>query len=286
MPRIYLFAIEREVLMSKKIQTIVIKSWEHALKVLYAESWNPERKKFISPFVFRGLDRTDYKLVTTLQRIGANNPSGLPDLEKYIFRTFKKYAHRDVVSRDTVWHWLAMAQHHGLATRLLDWTWSPLVALHFATANMQNMQTEGMIWMVDIRGVREEMPPVLREQMQTSSGPSFDVDTLSNIKLEPWELVNYPNQRSKDGFIIFFEPPSMDDRIINQYALFSILSDPQGSLDDWLLRRPHLCRKVILPGNKKWEIRDNLDQANITERVLFPGLDGLSVWLNRYYFAR
>jgi hypothetical protein len=286
MSRIYSFPIEREVLMPKKIQTIVIKSWEHALKVLYAESWNPGRKKFISPFVFRGLDRTDYKLVTTLQRIGANNPSGLPDLEKYIFRTFKKYAHRDVVSRDTVWHWLAMAQHHGLATRLLDWTWSPLVALHFATANMQNMQTEGMIWMVDIRGVREEMPPVLREQMQTSSGPSFDVDTLSNIKLEPWELVNYPNQHSKDGFIIFFEPPSMDDRIINQYALFSILSDPQGSLDDWLLRRPHLCRKVIIPGNKKWEIRDNLDQANITERVLFPGLDGLSVWLNRYYFAR
>jgi FRG domain-containing protein len=272
--------------MPKKIQTIVIKSWEHALKVLYAESWNPGRKKFISPFVFRGLDRTDYKLVTSLQRIGANNPGGLPDVEKYIFRTFKKYAHRDVVSRDTVWHWLAMAQHHGLATRLLDWTWSPLVALHFATANMQNMQTEGMIWMVDIRGVREEMPPVLMEQMQTSSGPSFDVDTLSNIKLEPWELVNYPNQRSKDGFIIFFEPPLMDDRIINQYALFSILSDPQGSLDDWLLRRPHLCRRVIIPGNKKWEIRDNLDQANITERVLFPGLDRLSVWLNRYYFAR
>ena len=78
----------------------------------------------------------------------------------------------------------------------------------------------------------------------------------------------------------------MDDRIINQYALFSILSDPQASQDEWFLHRPHLCRKVIIPGDKKWEIRDNLDQANITERVLFPGLDGLSVWLNRYYFAR
>jgi hypothetical protein len=270
----------------RKIQTITIKSWEHALEVLYADSWNPERKKFISPFVFRGLDRTNYKLVTSLQRIGANNPSGVADLEKYIFRTFKKYAFRDVVSKDTTWHWLAMAQHHGLATRLLDWTWSPLVALHFATANMQYIQTDGLIWMVDIRAVREEMPPVLKEHMQTSSGPSFDVDTLSNIRLEPWELVNYPDQRSKDGFLLFFEPPSMDDRIINQYALFSILSDPQGSQEDWLLRRPHLCRKVIIPGDKKWEIRDNLDQANITERVLFPGLDGLSVWLNRYYFAR
>jgi hypothetical protein len=278
--------MEREVLLPKKIQTIVIKSWEHALKVLYAESWNPKTKKFVSPFVFRGLDKTDYTLVTSLQRLGTNNPGWIPDLERRLIRTFKKYAHRDVVSRDTDWHWLAMAQHHGLATRLLDWTYSPLVALHFATADMQYIQTDGLIWMVDIRGVREEMPLSLRTQLLDIQTASFDVELLSNSKLNPWELANYPDQRSKDGFVIFFEPPSMDDRIINQYALFSIHSDPQASQEEWFLRRPDLCRKVIIPGEKKWEIRDNLDQANITERVLFPGLDGLSVWLNRYYFAR
>jgi hypothetical protein len=272
--------------MADAIPTIVIESWEHALKVLYADSWNAARKKFISPYVFRGMNRADYSLVTTLQRLAENNPAEIANLEKYIFRTFKKYAFRDVVSKDTTWHWLAMAQHHGLATRLLDWTWSPLVALHFATSNMHNMPADGVIWMVDIRDVRNELPAALREHMQASSGPSFDIDTLSNMKLEPWELVSYPGQNSKDGFMLFFEPPSMDDRIINQFALFSIFSDPQASQEEWLLSRPRLCRKIILPGDKKWEIRDNLDQANITERVLFPGLDGLSQWLNRYYYAR
>ena len=61
------------------------------------------------------------------------------------------------------------------------------------------------------------------------------------------------------------------------------MSSPSAHLDEWLGQHPELRRKVRVPAKLKWEIRDNLDQANINERVLFPGLDGLSRWLARYY---
>jgi hypothetical protein len=94
------------------------------------------------------------------------------------------------------------------------------------------------------------------------------------------------DQLSEKDFVVFFEPPSMDDRIINQFALFSVMSNVSAILSDWLIEMPGLSRKIIIPKELKWEVRDKLDQANITERVLFPGLDGLSSWLQRHYSPR
>jgi hypothetical protein len=44
--------------------------------------------------------------------------------------------------------------------------------------------------------------------------------------------------------------------------------------------------KVVIDKSLKWEVRDKLDQCNMTERVLFPGLDGVCAWLKRHYKPR
>jgi hypothetical protein len=64
------------------------------------------------------------------------------------------------------------------------------------------------------------------------------------------------------------------------------MSAPDKALHDWLEMHTDLSRRIIIPSEMKWEVRDKLDQAGITERVLFPGLDGLSDWLTRYYTPR
>ena len=50
----------------------------------------------------------------------------------------------------------------------------------------------------------------------------------------------------------------MDERIVNQYALLSFMSDPTARLDQWLQERPGLWKKIVIPAELKWEVRDKL----------------------------
>jgi len=111
-----------------------VSSWNELQEELFAEAWNPELGRYRSRFAFRGLSDAGYNsLATTLRRLGSDYAT----LEPHLLRNFKKYAHRSAVQRDSPWHWLSVVQHYGLPTRLLDWTYSLFVALHFATANIE-----------------------------------------------------------------------------------------------------------------------------------------------------
>jgi hypothetical protein len=260
------------------IHTQVIHSWTEFNEQIFEGSWRENIQRYRFNAVFRGLTNAEHPLLTSLNRL--NHPPELTaSIEKMLLVSFKRYAHRDAVEGTSDWNWLALAQHHGLPSRLLDWTYSPYVALHFAVGEVPNPNTDGAVWRVDDKSAHQHLPQSFASKVQEEGYNIISVDVLKETANTLTEF----DRLGEETFALFFEPPSLTERIINQSALFSVLSNPTEVFDEWLERRNIAHTKFVIPGGLKWEFRDKLDILNINERVLFPGMDGLSRWLKRYY---
>ena len=255
----------------------VAASWEDLQRLLFQDTWDGRIGRFRSPFVYRGSRSRHYLLDTSLQRLGGQ----YHHLEHHLLRNFRKYARDTTVPAQaaTTWDWLALAQHHGLPTRLLDWTYSPYVALHFATDDLEAYHEDGVVWALNYVKAAEHLPDRLRRALRQEGSNVFTSELLQPETSSLREL----EELQPDPYVLFLEPPSLDARIVHQYALFSLMSTAQSVLHQWLTAHPELYFRIIVPAGLKWEVRDKLDQANITERVLLPGLGGLSRWLHRHY---
>jgi hypothetical protein len=276
----------------------VCQNWLDVQEELYVESWDKGLGRYRSRFAYRGLASSRFCLETTLQRMGGP----YAQLESHLIRNFRKYAYEHAAmtnpglimnpASQSMWNWLVLARHHGLPTRLLDWTYSPYVALHFATEDLfaEQPSDDSVIWCVDYTKAHALLPEWLQSHLRTEVSDVFTIDMLTQTVDD---LAAFDKKASLRGisrepseFVLFFEPPSFDARVVNQFALHSMMSSPTAHLDQWLEQHPQFFRKLIIPAKLKWEIRDKLDQANINERILYPGLDGLCRWLRRYYGPR
>ena len=258
---------------------VIVESWSEICDRLYDDSWQDDIQCYRSNYAFRGLSDKNYRLINALTR-SYGNRSGL---EYHLLRNFRKYAQLgDMGNTYSDWGWMTLARHHGLPTRLLDWTYSPFIALHFATSQIDKYETDGVIWQVDFVKVNRMLPAPLITELHDVGANTFTIQMLE----EAVPNIRKFDSMSDEDIVCFFEPPSMDARIVNQFALFSVMSDHSSDLTGWLIQNPEVYRRIIIPKELKWEIRDKLDQANITERILFPGLDGLADWLSRHYTLR
>lgn len=281
-------------------------TWTELHELFSEEMWMAEIGRHRSPFVFRGVPDERFTLETSISRFVGD--TGQWKLEPLLLRNFAQYARGEIDEPESVWHLLAIAQHYGLPTRLLDWSFSPLVATYFAVRD-GDTDHDAAIWAADYRQLHDDLPDHYREVLEITETNMLDVHLLSNATLEyearredaDGTQIRNLNDVSRiteiwremwgvddgdepdDQYVMFFRPPAIDDRIVNQSAVFSFQSDPRLVLDEWLEARPDCYQKIVVPGERKLEFRDKLDQMNVNHRTLFPGLEGLTTWLKQYY---
>lgn len=229
-------------------------------------------------YTFRGQNSEKYSLISGLKRTSQKD---FKYLERRLLNNFKKYGQiiEDKVC-GSVWENMIIAQHHGIPTRCLDFSLSPIVALHFALVD--NVYGENaVVWAINHGVIHHKLPGRYKNILSKNEAVSFTVDMLKELNIS---IDDYNQDMENSGFI-FLEPPSIDDRIVNQFSHLAIIPDSLDPLDDFLnsISVEKTVYKFIIPYNKIDLFRRQLDYMNITERTLFPGLDGLAAYLKRRY---
>lgn len=208
--------------------------------------------------LFRGqLDHT-WNLTPKIGRLKFRHKyaSSLLKTEQELFSEFKRLATSHIRSRQlqSKWDILALGQHHGLPTRLLDWSSNPLVALWFAI----EQPTESKFSAVWAYGAQE-------------------VDFVSD-EHEPFDIKN----------TLIFRPHHLDERIVAQSGWFTVHSySMEFNEFNKLENISHLnsipLYKFLIPKEKFGSIREELARCGVTRASLFPDLSGLCQHLTWKY---
>ena len=178
--------------------------------------------------------------------------------ERHMFEDFKRRAIPYInFSSETDWDWLALAQHHGMATRLLDWTLNPLAALWFAISKPPNRSAKGS----RRKGVVWVFFPERKD---------FIIPKRSN---SPFRI---------RGTRVF-QPRHVASRINAQAGWFTTHAFVAKEKEFIPLERNHRYStkliKLRIPPKEFQEMRYQLDRLNINAASLFPDLDGLCEYI-------
>src|SRR6185437_3176470 len=231
--------------------------------------------------VYRGASDAGAPLLTSLDRLGGTDtPHGKADLEEHVLRNYIRYSRPHAGGRPTNdWEELISAQHHGVPTRLLDWTYSPLIGAFFATRPVEGPERARAVWRLDWQKVHHafRFPPLA--MLIRDLDELFDSDHHSS----PWRL--FARTRSAAPFACLVEPPSLDERIAAQAAAFTICSDKWQPFDSFLTSHglADALTRYVIPAESVAKVRDQLDLVGVDERRLFPDLDGVAAAIRRYY---
>jgi hypothetical protein len=224
------------------------------------ETWVDEEGTDFSPW-FRGHHQSSWRLQPTVYRSEFTNLS-----EDDCRQDFKLRAYPYLVNtaRDPVddWEWYFVMQHHGLPTRLLDWTESPLVALYFALREATG-NFDAAVWMLDPWWLNEHTGGFDNEILWSN-----DPRVLNYLPVPFARGVVIPDKP------IAIEAPYTSRRIAAQRGAFTL----HGSARKPLEKHPELAKrlvKIIVPRGNINNMKNALRSAGIRETLVFPELPGL-----------
>ena len=265
------------------IKEVTISDLEGLAAFITEQEYREDLDRYRNSYLYRGMPNSSFKMETSLHR---NCKHLQKQLEPAILENFAKYAViGDPTIAESVWRQMILGQHYGLPTRLLDWTHSALVGLHFATAedNMALMEKHDcMVWRIDMNEMHRLLPNRYQEIVNRKQSTIFSVDML----LEAADSLSEYDSDMGDSAMVIIEPPSINQRIVNQYSFFSLVPMQMTDIERFLDEHTENTVKYIIRADLRWRVRDMLDQLNMSERIVYPGLDGLSKWIARHYYVK
>lgn len=197
-------------------------------------------------YIFRGQTDYEWKLIPKIGRAYFRH-TATSGQEKVLLNSWKRYASHQLTRQPVdEWDWLSLSQHHGLATRLLDWSKNPLVALFFATYDLLT-KSDSAVYIFDFSD----------NWMQDRSTSPFKIKSSG---------VFYPN--------------GVSARVLSQRGVFSISHKPTTELNKLIDQDQFV--KVRIKGSSKRSIQKTLEHYNINEFSIYQDLDNLSNYLNRF----
>ena len=205
--------------------------------------------------IYRGVKNAkEHKLIPKIGHLDLGLKTHDPNFEKWVLVEFERCARpflQGPFLPQDKWDWITLAQHHGLPTRLLDWTRNPLVAAFFA---------------VHCDHVGEPKKP---EASDDCAVYTLDVSDTNSLPLiyrgkgpGPFEL----NRVSR------FEPQLLSPRIIAQRGLFTCHPNPVEEYEGYK-------GKLVINGKVRDQFEKELHKFGVDQSTLFPGLDGLAAHL-------